>query len=57
MKIVLLDEARRRFEVEDESWREHRDAKELFVEEFARTLVQLTSTPSVGKRYRRVLSP
>jgi hypothetical protein len=34
-KIVLLEEARRRFEAEDEWWRGHRDAKELFIEEFA----------------------
>lgn len=52
VKIVLLDEAQRRFEAEDEWWREHRDAKELFVGEFARTLDQLSSTPSAGKRYR-----
>jgi hypothetical protein len=31
VQIVLLDEARRRFEAEDDWWREHRDAKELFV--------------------------
>lgn len=42
MKIVLLEEAQRRFEAEDEWWREHRDAKELFVDEFARTLEQLS---------------
>jgi len=29
VKVVLLDEAKRRFEAEDEWWREHRDAKEL----------------------------
>jgi plasmid stabilization system protein ParE len=52
VKIVLLDEAQRRFEAEDEWWREHRDAKELFVDEFARTLEQLSLSPGVGKRYR-----
>ena len=52
MKVVLLDEAQRRFEAEDEWWREHRDAKELFVEEFARTLEQLSSMPGRGQRYR-----
>ncbi len=29
VKIVLLAEAQRRFEAEDEWWRENRDAKEL----------------------------
>lgn len=52
MKIVLLDEARCRFEAEDEWWREHRDAEELFVDEFARTLEQPSVSPGVGKRYR-----
>jgi len=52
VKIVLLDEARRRFEAEDEWWREHRDAEELFVEEFERTLEQLSSMPGIGQRYR-----
>ena len=44
----LLDEAQRRFEAEDEWWREHRDAKELFVEKFAQTLEQLSSMPGRG---------
>lgn len=52
MRIVLLAEAQRRFEAEDEWWREHRDAKELFVEEFERTLEQLRTMPGVGQRYR-----
>lgn len=53
MKIVLLAEAQRRFEAEDEWWREHRDAKELFVEEFEQTLEQLRSMPGIGQRYRQ----
>lgn len=53
MKIVLLDEARRRFEAEDEWWRENRDAKELFLDEFARTLEELGRTPEIGQSYRR----
>jgi plasmid stabilization system protein ParE len=52
VKVVLLDEAQRRFEAEDEWWREHRDAKELFVEEFAQTLDQLSFMPAKGQRYR-----
>ena len=56
MKIVLLAEAQRRFEAEDEWWRENRDSKELFVEEFERTLAPLRSMPGVGKRYRSVLT-
>ena len=53
MKVVLLDEAQRRFEAEDRWWREHRDAKELFVTEFETVLRQVASMPNVGQRYRR----
>lgn len=53
MKIVLLDEAQRRFEAEDRWWRENRDAKDLFLTEFQDVLRQLNSTPSVGQSYRR----
>ena len=52
MKIVLLDEARRRFEAEDAWWRANRDAKELFVEEFEAALRQVSSMPETGQRYR-----
>ncbi len=54
MQIVLLDEARRRFEAEDDWWREHRDATELFVDEFAEVLERLRSMPGAGQRYRLV---
>ena len=53
MKVLLLDEAQRRFEVEDRWWREHRDAKELFVTEFQEVLRQVAAAPSIGQRYRR----
>ena len=53
MKVVLLDEAQRRFEAEDRWWRENRDAKDLFFAEFEEVLRQLSSMPNVGQRYRR----
>lgn len=53
MQIVLLDEAQERFAAEDRWWREHRDAKELFVTEFEEALGQIASTPGVGQRYGR----
>lgn len=49
MKIVLLDEAKRRFEAEDEWWRENRDAKELFIEEFEQTLEKLRAMPGIQR--------
>lgn len=54
MQIVLLDEARRRFEAEDDWWREHRSATELFVDEFEQVLELLRSMPGAGQRYRLV---
>ena len=53
MKIVLLEEAQRRFEAEDAWWRENRDVKALFIEEFLAVLGQISSMPEVGQRYRR----
>ena len=53
MKLVLLDEAQRQFEAEDTWWRENRDAKELLVREFAKTLEQVSTMPETGQRYRR----
>ena len=52
MRIVLLAEAQRRFEAEDEWWRENRDAKELFTDEFEQTLERLAANPGVGQTYR-----
>jgi hypothetical protein len=49
VKIVLLDEAQRRFEVEERWWREHRNAKELFLDEFRDTLRQLSAAPASGR--------
>jgi plasmid stabilization system protein ParE len=53
VKIVLLDEAQKRFQAEDGWWREHRDAKELFLTEFQEVVRQLAVTPTIGQRYRR----
>jgi plasmid stabilization system protein ParE len=52
VRIVLLAEAQRRFESEDEWWRDNRDAKELFVEEFEQTLERIVAQPEVGQTYR-----
>lgn len=52
MKIVLLAEAQRRFEAEDEWWRENRDAKDLFLDEFEQTLEWIASNPERGQAYR-----
>lgn len=54
LKLVLLDEAQRRLEAENEWWREHRDAKELLLDEFTQTLERLGSMPDAGQRYRLV---
>ncbi|MGH7283492.1 MAG: hypothetical protein ACRELY_18355 [Polyangiaceae bacterium] len=53
MKLVILAEAQRRFEQEDAWWRAHRDAKELFIEEFEKALEQVNASPETGQSYRR----
>ncbi len=53
VKIVLLDEAQERFEAEDRWWREHRDAKELFVTEFEEAVRHVAAAPGIGQQYRR----
>jgi plasmid stabilization system protein ParE len=52
VRIVLLAEAQRRFEAEDDWWRENRDTQELFTDEFERTLERLAANPEVGQAYR-----
>lgn len=52
MKIVLLAEAQRRFEAEDEWWRENRDAAGLFLDEFEQTLEWIAANPERGQVYR-----
>jgi plasmid stabilization system protein ParE len=54
VKVVLLVEAQRRFEAEDEWWRENRDATELFIDEFEETLDRLRVVPEIGRIYRSV---
>jgi hypothetical protein len=53
VKFILLDEAQQRFLAEDRWWREHRDAKDVFLDEFQDVLRQIASTPGLGQRYRR----
>ena len=53
MKLVLLEEAQQQFEEEDAWWRDNRDAKDLFIEEFSAVLGRISSMPEVGQRYRR----
>jgi hypothetical protein len=50
VKLVLLEEAQQQFEAEDAWWRENRDAKDLFVEEFSAVLGLISSMPEVGPR-------
>ncbi len=52
VKILLLEEAQRRFEAEDAWWRANRDAKDLFAEEFAAALGRLSALPEAGQHYR-----
>jgi plasmid stabilization system protein ParE len=53
VKLVLLEEAQQQFEEEDTWWRQNRDAKELFVQEFSAVLGRISSMPEAGQRYRQ----
>jgi hypothetical protein len=52
--IILLEEAQRQFELRDRWWRKHREAKDLFVDEFERALAAIRSMPDAGQKYRFV---
>src|SRR5262252_2749792 len=52
VRIVFLGEAQRRFEAEDEWWRENRAGEELFTDELEQTLERLAAYPEVGQTYR-----
>jgi plasmid stabilization system protein ParE len=53
VRLILLDDARRQFEHEDSWWRAHRDAVDVFIDEFERTLERLSAAPELGQAYRR----
>ena len=55
MQLILLAEARQQFEYEDEdAWRRtHRDAFDLFTDEFERTLERMSLAPELGQPYRQ----
>jgi plasmid stabilization system protein ParE len=52
VKVLLLDEASAQFEAEATWWRENRDHKELFVDEFEATLRRIVELPQAGQHYR-----
>jgi hypothetical protein len=52
VKIVILDEAQRQFELKDDWWRENRDEKGLFTSEFVLALRRIAEFPLHGQRYR-----
>jgi plasmid stabilization system protein ParE len=53
VNIVLLDEAQRQYIAEDTWWRQNRDARELFTDEFSGLLHRLRTAPELGRIYRR----
>ncbi len=53
MRVLLLEEARRQLEAEDEWWRANRDHPEVVLEDFVDVLRDLTKIPEAGPTYRR----
>jgi plasmid stabilization system protein ParE len=53
VRVVLLEEARRQLEDEDEWWRANRDHPEVLLEDFVEVLRDLMKIPEAGQTYRR----
>lgn len=53
MRVLLLEEARRQLEAEDEWWRTNRDHAEVLIEDFVEVLRDLMKIPEAGQTYRR----
>lgn len=51
MRIEILEEARAQFAYRDKWWRENRDARQLFKEEYEEALRHLTTLPKSGDQY------
>jgi plasmid stabilization system protein ParE len=52
VKILILEEAQHHFEVKDTWWRENRDEKDLFTDEFDQALRRIAEFPMNGQQYR-----
>jgi hypothetical protein len=52
VKILILEEAQGQFEAKDAWWRQNRDQKNLFTDEFEQALRHVTEFPTHGQRYR-----
>ncbi len=65
MRIEILEEARDQYRAQNAWWREHRDAKTLFAQEFLAAIRHLRTAPESGVIYcwrrsraiRRLLMP
>ena len=51
MKLKIFDEARLQFRTENAWWRENRDAKTLFAQEFIATIRDIQKVPGAGPIY------
>lgn len=53
MKLKILEEARDQYRAQNAWWREHRDAKTLFAQEFLAAIRHLRTAPETGALYAR----
>ena len=51
MKLKIFEEARLQFRTENAWWRENRDAKTLFAQEFIATIRDIQKVPGAGPIY------
>lgn len=54
VRVLLLEEARRQLELEDDWWRANRDHPEVLLEDFIAALKHLMRIPEAGKTYRTI---
>jgi plasmid stabilization system protein ParE len=52
VRILILKEAERQYDRADAWWRQNRDAKDLFADEFEQALQHLAVAPETGQPYR-----
>jgi hypothetical protein len=53
VRLKILEEARAQYRKQSAWWREHRDAKALFAEEFLVAIRRLRAAPETGSLYAR----
>lgn len=52
MRSIISGRAKRELQRLDKWWRENRDYKDVFIDEFEHTVMTIEDMPNIGRRYR-----